>query len=123
MTHQKRTRFMVAATLLGMILLGFAQGSGASELVGATEDGSVVAEVIEEIVVTGRKKDQRPNFSLAPSIESIVNTVGQFKFDFLPTYDLERSIRHVERLQLRHRPISRDGTIELFRISFGRRQP
>ena len=79
MTHQKRTRFMVAATLLGMILLGFAQGSGASELVGATEGGSDVVEVMEEIVTTGRKKD--------------------------------------------HCPISRDGTIELFRISFGRRQP
>lgn len=122
MIYRRQKGIRVITIVLWFVLLGFAQGSGAGELESATEDGSDVIDVMDEIVVIGRKKKQRPDFSHIPGIESIVNMPGWLRWDLLPTYDLERAIRRFELLPLTQRAISREGNIELFRISFGRRQ-
>ena len=84
----------------------------------AGADGDDV-NVIEEIVIVGRKKSRHPNLGNSSVTDPLVQMPGRIDWQFLPRYDPEQADRYFDLIQL-DEEIRRAGFIELFRLSFGR---
>ena len=74
--------------------------------------------VIEEIVVIGRKKSQKPNLGNSSGTAPVVQKPGRIDWQFLPHYDPVQANRYLDLIRL-DEDIRRAGVIELFRLSFG----
>ncbi len=86
----------------------------------ATADvGAVQADVIEEIVVIGKKKRQLPNLGSSSGTEPMVQKPSGIDWEFLPVYDPEQAYLDFDLFQ-HNEEIRRAGFIELFRVRFGR---
>ncbi len=131
-----------AAIVLMFASFGYAQADDANEYLGevgadlemadgvdilttnrtdvrATADvGDDQADVIEEIVVIGRKKSQHPNLGSSLDTDPVVQKPGRIDWQFLPIYDPEQAYPYSDLLQF-DQEIRRTGFIELFRIRFG----
>ncbi len=75
-------------------------------------------DVIEEIVVIGRKKSQHPNLGSSLDTDPVVQKPGRIDWQFLPIYDPEQAYPYSDLLQF-DQEIRRTGFIDLFRIRFG----
>ena len=86
----------------------------------ATADGGGdQADVIEEIVVIGKKKRQLPNLGRSLDTDPVVQKPGRIDWQFLPVYDPEQAYLDFDLFQYNDE-IRRAGFIELFRVRFGR---
>ena len=80
--------------------------------------GGDQADVIEEIVVIGKKKRQLPYLGSSLDTDPVVQKPGRIDWQFLPMYDPEQAYPYSDLLQF-DQEIRRTGFIELFRIRFG----
>ena len=88
--------------------------------ISATADvGGDQADVIEEIVVIGRKKWQLPNLGSSLDADPVVKKPGRIDWQFLPIYDPEQAHPYFDQVQLDDE-IRRTGFVVLFRARFGR---
>jgi len=86
----------------------------------ATADGGGdQADVIEEIVVIGKKKRRLPNLGRSLDTDPVVQKPGRIDWQFLPMFDPEQAYPYFDQFQL-DEEIRRTGFIELFRARFGR---
>ncbi len=76
-------------------------------------------DVIEEIVVIGRKKSRNPNLANRSATDLVFKMPEQIELQFLPRYDPEKADRYFDLIQ-HDEEVRRAGFIELFRLSFGR---
>ncbi len=83
------------------------------------EVGGDQADVIEEIVVIGKKKWQLPNLGASLDTDPVVQKPGRIDWQFLHKYDPEQAYPYFDQIQL-DEEIRRTGFIELFRVRFGR---
>ncbi len=84
-----------------------------------TDVGGDQADVIEEIVVIGKQKWQRPNLGSSLDTDPVVQKPGRIDWQFLPKYDPEQAYPYFDQFQL-DAEIRRTGFIQLFRARFGR---
>ena len=89
-----------------------------TDIRGTTDVGDDQADVIEEIVVIGKKKKRLPNLGSTLGTDPVVQKPGRFDWQFLPIYDPEQAYPYFDQLQLDEQ-IRRAGFIELFRVRFG----
>ena len=86
----------------------------------ATPDlGGSQPEVIDEIVVIGKKNRWVPNFRGSLSGDSLLPNPARIDLQFLPTFDPEQAYPYADQFLLGEE-LRRTGFIELFRIRFGR---
>ncbi len=76
-------------------------------------------DVIEEIVVIGKKKGKLPNLGSSLDTDPVVQKPSRVNWEFLPNYDPEQAYPYFDQLQL-DQEIRRTGFIQLFRVRFGR---
>jgi len=81
--------------------------------------GGDQADVIEEIVVIGKKKRQLPYLGSSLDTDPVVQKPGRIDWQFLPMYDPEQAYPYSDLVQF-DEEIRRTGFIELFRVRFGR---
>ena len=110
-------RRQLVAQAVAIVLMFAASGFALAD--DANEYRSEVREVIEEIVVIGRKKSRYRNLGKRSSIDPVVQMPAWIDWQFLPRYDPERADRYYDLIQM-DEEIRRAGFIELFRLSFGR---
>ncbi len=84
----------------------------------ADADGDDV-DVIEEIVVIGRKKSQNRILGRRSGTDPVVQMPDWIELQFLPRYDPEQADRYFDLIE-HDEEVRRAGFIELFRLSFGR---
>ncbi len=84
----------------------------------ADADG-VDVDVIEEIVVIGRKKSQHRIRGNRSGIDLVLRMADRINLQFLPRYDPEQADRYFDLIE-HDEEVRRAGFIELFRLSFGR---
>ena len=77
------------------------------------------ADVIEEIVVFGKKKRKLPNLGRRVGTDPVVQKPSRVDWQFLPRYDPEQAYPYSDQVQL-NQEIQRSGFIQLFRVRFGR---
>ncbi len=77
------------------------------------------ADVIEEIVVIGKKKRPLPNLGSSSGTDPVLQNPNRIDWHFLPMYDPEQAYPYFDQFQL-NEEIRRAGFIELFRVRFGR---
>ena len=80
--------------------------------------GDDQADVIEEIVVIGKKKRRLVNLGSSLGTDPVVQKPGRLDWEFLPIYDPEQAYPYFDQLQLDEQ-IRRAGFIDLFRVRFG----
>ncbi len=90
-----------------------------SDITATAEVGGDQADVIEEIVVIGKKKWQLPNLGSSLGTDPLVQKPGRIDWQFLPMYDPEQAYPYFDQFQL-DEEIRRAGFIDLFRARFGR---
>ena len=102
--------------------LELADGTATSTTNGTAHgDGDVgddQADVIEEIVVIGKKKRRLPNLGSSLGTDPVVKKPGRTDWQFLPIYDPEQAYPYSDQIQLDEQ-IRRAGFIDLFRVRFG----
>jgi hypothetical protein len=76
-------------------------------------------DVIEEIVVIGRKNSRHRNLGNRSGIDLVFKMPEQIELQFLPRYDPEQADRYFDLIE-HDEEVRRAGFIELFRLSFGR---
>ena len=84
----------------------------------ADADGEDV-DVIEEIVVVGRKKSRHRILGNRSGTDLVFKMPDQIELQFLPRYDPEQADRYFDLIE-HDEEVRRAGFIELFRLSFGR---
>ena len=86
----------------------------------ATRDlGGSQPEVIDEIVVIGKKTRWVPNFRDSLSGDSLLPNAARIDLQFLPAFDREQAYPYADQFQLSEE-LRRTGFIKLFRIRFSR---
>jgi len=90
-----------------------------TEIRATADAGGDQDDVIEEIVVIGKRKWRRPNLGSGWDTDPAVQKPGRIVWQFLPIYDPEQAYPYFDQLQLDDQ-IRRAGFIELFRVRFGR---
>ena len=86
----------------------------------ATADvGGDQADVIDEIVVIGRKNRQFPKLGSSLGTYRVMTKPNRIDWQFLPMFDPRQAYPYFDQFQLDEQT-RRTGFIELFRLRFGR---
>ena len=90
-----------------------------TDIRGTADVGGDQADLIEEIVVIGKKKWQLPNLGRNSGADPVVKKPGRIDWQFLPMYDAEQAYPYFDQFQL-DEETRRTGFVVLFRARFGR---
>ena len=116
MNHRKLVLSGVA--IIAALLSPDLAQAGPADRYAAKVYDTLDTNVIDEIVVIGRKQHRTLNFGRALRFDPILKRLGRYEWQFFPAYVPEQARIPFERSHL-HGHFREDDLIEVFRIRFG----
>ena len=117
MTNQRKLVLSGVAIIAALLSPGLAQADPADQYPRKAYD-TLDTEMIDEIVVIGRKQHRTLNFGRTLHVDPILKRLGGYERQFFPTYIPGLASIRFERSRLFGHP-REGGLIELFRFRFG----